>query len=72
VVYVGTAAAVLALRRQGPAGFTIPGGPVVPVLALVICVGILSGATAAQLRAGLLALAVGGALYGLARAGRKA
>jgi amino acid transporter len=70
VVYVGTAAAVLSLRRKGPAGFTIPGGPIVPVLALGVCVAILAGATAAQLRSGVIALGVGGALFALAKVGR--
>jgi amino acid transporter len=71
VVYVGTAAAVLSLRRKGPAGFTIPGGPLVPVVALAVCVAILAGASAVQLRSGAIALAVGGALFALAQAGRK-
>lgn len=70
VVYVGTAAAVLSLRRGGPAGFTIPGGPVVPVVALAVCVAILAGASAVQLRSGVIALVIGGALFALAQAGR--
>ena len=46
LVYAGTAAAVLALRREGRAPFTIPGGPIVPVAALVICLALVAGATA--------------------------
>jgi basic amino acid/polyamine antiporter, APA family len=70
VVYSGTCAAVLALRRKSRAPFTIPGGPVVPVVALVVCVAILSGATSAQLQAGLMALAGGAVLYLIAARGR--
>lgn len=71
VVYVGTAAAVLALRRQGPARFTVPGGPAIPVIALAVCVSILAGATATQLESGVLALAIGAALFLLAKAGTR-
>jgi len=67
IVYAGTCASVLALRRQGPASFTIPGGPVVPVLALVISLAILFGATPIQRQVGLIALVVGAALYLVAR-----
>lgn len=67
IVYAGTCASVLALRRQGPASFTIPGGPVVPVLALVISLAILFGATPIQRQVGLIALLVGAALYLVAR-----
>lgn len=67
IVYAGTCASVLALRRQGPASFTIPGGPVVPVLALVISLAILFGATPIQRQVGLIALVVGAALYVVAR-----
>jgi len=67
LVYAGTCASVLALRRQGRAPFTIPGGPAVPVLALVISVAILYGASAAQLQAGAIALVLGAVLYAIAR-----
>ena len=67
IVYAGTCASVLALRRQGPASFTIPGGPVVPVLALVISLAILFGATPIQRQVGLIALVAGAALYLVAR-----
>ncbi|MDQ3069081.1 MAG: APC family permease [Acidobacteriota bacterium] len=63
LVYAGTAAAVLALRRQGPAPFTIPGGPIVPLAALGICIALVAGATAAQFRIGGAALAIGAVLY---------
>ena len=67
LVYAGTAAAVLALRRNGPAPFTIPGGPVVPVAALAVCVTLVAGATGEQFRIGGLALAVGAILFAIAR-----
>jgi amino acid transporter len=67
VVYAGTAAAVLALRRSGPAPFTIPLGPAVPVLALVASIGIAFGADPLQRKTGLAALVVGAVLYVIAR-----
>jgi amino acid transporter len=70
LVYAGTCASVLALRRQGPAPFTIPLGPVVPVVALLVCVAIAAGATGEQLQRGGLALVGGAVLYWLARSRR--
>jgi amino acid transporter len=67
LVYAGTCASVLVLRREGRAPFTIPGGPVVPVIALVICAGILVSVSAVQLLVGGAALVVGAVLFGLAR-----
>ena len=67
LVYAGTCASVLALRRQGPAPFTIPLGPVVPVVAFVISIALLYGATAVQIRVGVVGLVVGALLYALAR-----
>ena len=69
LVYGGTCASVLALRRQGRAPFTIPFGPVVPLVALAICAAILAGATMPQLRTGAIALVVGAVLYAAARYG---
>ncbi|MGH9162578.1 MAG: APC family permease [Vicinamibacteraceae bacterium] len=66
LVYTGTCAAVLVLRREGRAPFTIPLGPLVPCIALVISVGILYGATALQLQVGGAALAIGALLYAVA------
>ena len=71
VVYAGTCASVLALRRQGPAPFTIPLGPTVPILALVISTAVLYGATALQLKVGGVFLVAGAALYFLAQWRRK-
>jgi basic amino acid/polyamine antiporter, APA family len=67
LVYAGTAAAVLALRRRGRAPFTIPGGPIVPLAALVICLALVAGATAEQFTIGGLALAAGAVLFVIAR-----
>ncbi len=67
LIYAGTCASVLALRRQSRAPFTIPLGPVVPAVALVVCVAILASATAEQMERGGLALAVGAILYVMAR-----
>jgi basic amino acid/polyamine antiporter, APA family len=67
LVYAGTAAAVLALRRQGRAPFTIPGGPVIPIAALAICVALVASATGQQFRIGGIALAAGAALFAIAR-----
>jgi amino acid transporter len=67
LVYAGTCASVLALRRNGRAPFTIPLGPVVPALALVVSVALIYGATPTQLRVGLLGLVIGALLYGVAR-----
>ena len=72
LVYAGTCASVLALRRQGRAPFTIPGGPIIPVIAMIVSVAILFGATAIQIRVGVMAIAGGAILYAIARAGRRA
>src|SRR5262249_39019311 len=68
IMYAGCAAATLELRRRPrdtrPATFVLPGGPIVPAIALVVSIGIGFGATQAQLLGGAAALAVGGALYG--------
>ncbi len=64
--YIGTAAALPVLRRKFPVTddtIRLPGGPTIPVLALVLCVGFLASATAGNLVAGLIGLAVGVAVY---------
>lgn len=70
LVYASTCASVLALRRQGRASFTIPLGPVVPVVALAVSMAILFGASTRQLQVGAGALVLGAVLYAVARAGR--
>jgi amino acid transporter len=67
LVYSGTCASVLALRRQSRAPFTIPFGPVVPALALLVCAAILASATTEQVWRSAAALAVGAVLYILGR-----
>ena len=72
VTYIGTAAAVPILRRTCPTTehtILLPGGPLVPALALMLCVAFLASATAANLVAGLIALAVGTVIYSLRRKG---
>lgn len=64
--YIGTAAAVPALRRKMPAterAIRLPGGPLIPAAALAICLVFLSSATQKNLVAGAIALAVGGAIF---------
>jgi APA family basic amino acid/polyamine antiporter len=82
VVYVATCAAALRLRsprfstsaearvdraRQVPAArMTVPFGPVIPVVAILIALSILFGARPEQLRAGGYALAAGAVLFVIA------
>ncbi|MFB3854428.1 MAG: APC family permease [Vicinamibacterales bacterium] len=69
VTYTGACASTLVLRsarfegRVQPATFIVRGGPVIPVLAVVVSMAILAGATTPQLTGGLAALAAGAALY---------
>jgi len=69
IVYLFTCGATLRLRqpqfagRVRPPTFVVPGGPLVPSLAIVIALAILAGATGRQLRAGIIALAAGAVLY---------
>ena len=79
LVYVMSCAALLRLRSSrfgdqaravevngvlvNPASFRVPGGPVIPGLAILIAMAILIGATPQQLQAGAWALAAGGVLY---------
>ena len=74
VIYLAVCIATLVLRRRQPgggmteAGFTMPLGPVIPVLASVVALAILAGATRQQLIAGGVALVVGGILFVIADA----
>jgi len=66
------AAATLVLRRRqpnavmGPAQFTAPLGPLVPILASVVSLSILAGASTQQLLMGTYALIGGGILFAIA------
>ena len=76
VMYLAVCTATLVLRRRQPdeimsaAQFTAPMGPVVPVLASIVALGILAGATTEQLLAGGVALAAGAVFYAVAPRGR--
>jgi amino acid transporter len=69
VMYLAVCTATLVLRHRlpdaqvGPAEFTAPLGPLVPILASVVALGILAGATSQQLLAGAAALVAGAVLY---------
>ena len=68
--YIGTAAAVPFLRRKYGAperGFRLPGGPLIPILALLVSLIFLSSAEAKNLIAGAIALALGAVVYALRR-----
>jgi len=68
--YIGTAAAVPVLRRKLPATprtIRLPGGPLIPIAALAICLLFLSAAEKKNWIAGAVALAVGAAIYLLRR-----
>lgn len=66
--YIGTCAAIPVLRRKLPPGrFLLPGGPLIPIAALVMCVAVLSSATARNLVAAGIALAAGAVIYALGR-----
>ncbi len=74
--YIGTAAAVLILRSkmpETPRRIHLPGGPAIPVAALLVCILFLSSATAKNAMAGAIALAVGAVIYlvGSRRASRR-
>jgi APA family basic amino acid/polyamine antiporter len=72
--YLGTAAAVPVLRRKlgsRPGAFRLPGGPLVPFAAALLCVVFAASATGRDLVAGAVALAVGLVVWKLRRpAGR--
>ncbi len=64
--YIGTCLAVPILRRKMPATprtIRLPGGPVIPILALVICLVFLSAAEKKNFVAGAIALAAGALVY---------
>ena len=65
--YIGTAVSVPVLRRKMPVTdqtVRLPGGPVIPIAALVICLVFLSAAETKNFIAGGIALAVGALIYG--------
>jgi amino acid transporter len=71
--YIGTCLAVPVLRRKLPATprtIRLPGGPVIPILALIICLLFLSAAETKNFVAAGIALVVGAIIY--VAGGRKA
>lgn len=68
--YVGTAAAVPVLRRRmpdTPGTLRLPGGPVIPLAALLLCGAFLAATSRGHLVAGAAALALGIPIYALRR-----
>jgi amino acid transporter len=68
--YIGTAAAVPVLRRRfgdHPKAVLLPGGPLIPLLALLVSFAFLASAEWKNLVAGLIALVIGAAIYRLRR-----
>ena len=66
--YIGTAAAVPILRRrsiQRPDAFRLPGGPAIPLAALLISFVFLASTTWPNLLVGFIALVIGGVIYAL-------
>ena len=75
VTYAGVSAATLRLRAPKfsqtvpAAGFVAPFGPVVPIVAIAMSLGVAVGATREQLLGGLAALVVGAVLFLGSRSG---
>ncbi len=70
--YIGTAAAVPVLRkrfRDRTDAVRLPGGPIIPILALLLCLVFLSSTTRYNLIAGAIALVVGVVIYQFRREG---
>jgi len=69
VTYAGVSAATLRLRAPAfavsvpSASFVAPFGPIVPMVAIAMSLGVAAGATREQLVGGLAALAVGAVMY---------
>ena len=65
VSYAATCLALLVFRARGggSASFTVPGGPVIPVAAVLLCAGLVATSSARHLALGAAALAVGTLFY---------
>jgi len=64
--YIGTAAAVLVLARRfrdRPGALKLPGGPLIPILALLLCLGLFASASWQNIAAAGIAFAVGAVIY---------
>jgi basic amino acid/polyamine antiporter, APA family len=67
-MYTSTCGAVLVLRRRTRfthRGFLLPGGALIPLLALGVCAWLLTGSSGNQVLLSLAALLTGAALYGI-------
>lgn len=68
--YIGTAAAVPVLRRKmgpNPGGFRLPGGPVIPIVAILVSLGLAASASRRNLLAAAAALVIGAVIFALRR-----
>jgi Amino acid transporters len=68
--YIGTAAAVLVLARRyadRPGALKLPGGPLIPVLALLLCLALFASASWQNIAAALVAFVIGAVIYTLPR-----
>ncbi|RDZ27223.1 APC family permease [Lysobacter silvisoli] len=68
--YLGTAVSVLVLRRRHgdrPGALRLPGGPLIPILATLLSLGLLASASIENLIAAAVALVVGAGVYALRR-----
>ena len=64
--YIGTAVSVLVLRKRygnQPGAMQLPGGPLIPVVALLLSIGLLASAKVENLVAGAVALLIGAVIY---------
>ncbi|MGO4222835.1 APC family permease [Lysobacter sp. TAF61] len=64
--YIGTACSVLVLRRRHggqPGALQLPGGPLIPIAAIVLSLGLLASASVANLLAAAVALLAGAVVY---------
>jgi amino acid transporter len=68
--YIGTCVSVLVLRRRHgdrDGALRLPGGPAIPVAATLLSIGLLASASAANLAAGAIALALGAVVFAFRR-----
>jgi amino acid transporter len=72
LLYAGCIAALPRLRREGAPMIALPGGPAIPLLALVVCAGLLTQVSLGAVGATAALLAVGSALYAIAARSRRA
>ncbi|MCI0444478.1 amino acid permease [bacterium] len=69
VTYMASAVALIVLRKTSPSlnTFRLPGGPVIPILTILLSIFLLTAATREQWIAGICALIAGLVLYFVAR-----